>query len=91
MKIDYIVKEELWRSIPVYFVSFLVIGGAITGFSLPVPLSFTFWLALIPAALHFLFMVGYRRKENLTDPTVTNIIRHAFGSEKADGKETDEK
>ena len=88
MKIDYIVKEELMRSFVVYFFSFLVIGGAIMGFSLPLPLSYTFWLALIPAALHFLLMVRYRRKEHLTDPTITNIIRHALG---ADGAERDDK
>jgi peptidoglycan biosynthesis protein MviN/MurJ (putative lipid II flippase) len=35
-------------------------------------------LALIPTAVHFLVMVRYRRKENLTDPTITNIFRHAL-------------
>lgn len=82
MKIDNIKKEELWRSIPVYFVSFLVIGGIILALSLPLPLSYTFWLALIPTALHFLLMAGYRKKENLTDPIITNIVRHALGADR---------
>ena len=78
MKPDFIFKEELWRSIPEYFVSFLAIGVLILGGILPLPLSTTFLLALIPAAVHFLVMVRYRRMEKLTDPTITNILRHAL-------------
>lgn len=78
MKIDFIVREELWRSIPVYFVSFLAIGLLIPGGYLPLPLSSVFVLALIPTAAHVHVMVRYRRKGHLTDPTITNILGHAF-------------
>ncbi len=79
MKIDYIVKEELWRSIgAIYWISLLAIGLLILGGYLPVPLSYAFPLALIPTAAHFFIMVWYRRKEDLTDPTITNILRHAL-------------
>jgi uncharacterized protein (DUF983 family) len=83
MKTDFIVKEELMRAFVVYIVSFLVIGGAIMALSLPVPLSLTFWLALIPAALHFMILVKYRRQKHLTDPTITNIIRCAFSADES--------
>lgn len=78
MKIDSIVKEELWRSVAVYFISFIAVGILIMNEYLPVPLSYTFSLAVIPTAAHFFVMVWYRRKENLTDPTPTNILRHAL-------------
>ena len=83
MKIDFIVKEELMRAFVVYIVSFLVIGGAIMALPLPVPLSLTFWIALAPAALHFIVLVKYRRKEHLADPTITNIISHAFSADES--------
>ncbi len=78
MKIDYIIKEELWRSIAVYGGSFLIIGFLSVAGNLPVPLLYILLLALIPTAVHFLVMVRYRRKENLTDPTITNVFRHAL-------------
>ncbi|MDI6718867.1 MAG: hypothetical protein QMD46_04575 [Methanomicrobiales archaeon] len=57
MKIDYIVREELWRSVAVYGFSFIAIGLLIVSGYLPLPLSATFLLALIPTAAHFLVMV----------------------------------
>ena len=78
MKIDPIVKEELWRSVAVYWGSFLIIGFLTVAGNLPLPLSYILLLALIPTAVHFLVMVRYRRKENLTDPTITNVFRHAL-------------
>ena len=42
---------------------------------LPVPLSYTFPLALIPTVAHFLITVWYRRKENLADPNPISILR----------------
>jgi hypothetical protein len=57
------VEEELWRSVAVYFISFLAIGAldyeghiSIGGFA-------TFVLAFIVTAIHFKLMVGYRKKE----------------------------
>ena len=88
IKNDYIVKEEIWRSVPVYFASFLVIGILVMKTYLPLPLSSTFLLALVPAATHFLLMVWYRRKEHLTDPTITNILCHALRLEGHREKDT---
>ena len=82
MKIDFIFKEELWRSVPVYFISFLAIGLLVLRGYLPLPLSSLFLLALIPTIVHFLIMVWYRRKEHLTDPTITKILRHRLYPEK---------
>jgi hypothetical protein len=87
MKTDSIIREELWRSIAVYFISFLAIGALSVRGYLPLPPSSTFLLALIPTALHFLIMVQYRRKERLTDPTITNILRHALRQEENGGKD----
>ncbi|WAI01075.1 hypothetical protein [Methanogenium organophilum] len=88
MKIDYIIKEEMWRSVAVYFVSFLVIGILVVKGYLPLPLSSIFLLALVPTATHFLLMVWYRRKEHLADPTITNILRHALQLEGHGEKDT---
>lgn len=86
-KIDSIVKEEFWRSIgAVYWISFIIIGILIMNDYLPVPLSYTFPLALIPTVAHFLAMVWYRRKENLADPNPMSIFRHVLGS-KGQGEE----
>ena len=87
MKIDFIVKEEFWRSIgAVYWISFIIIGILIMNGYLPVPLSYTFPLALILTVAHFLVMVWYRRKENLADPNPISILRHVLGS-KGQGEE----
>jgi hypothetical protein len=87
MKIDSIVKEEFWRSIgAVYWISFIIIGILIMNGYLPVPLSYTFPLALILTVAHFLVMVWYRRKENLADPNPISILRHVLGS-KGQGEE----
>ena len=87
MEIDTIVKEEIWRSIgAVYWVSFLVIGYLTLNDYIPIPISYTFSLAVVPTVAHFLIMVWYRRKENLIDPNPVNILRHAIGL-REEGKE----
>lgn len=87
MEIDTIVKEEIWRSIgAVYWVSFLVIGYLALNDYIPIPISYTFSLAVVPTVAHFLIMVWYRRKENLIDPNPVNILRHAIGL-REEGKE----
>ncbi|MEA1894694.1 MAG: hypothetical protein U9N36_05740 [Euryarchaeota archaeon] len=62
MKMDYIIKEELWRSIAVYFFAFLGIGYLIMGGYLNVNISATFVLAFIVTIVHFLIKVWYRRR-----------------------------
>ena len=90
MKIDFIVKEELWRSIgAVYWISFLAIGFLNVSGYLPLPAVLLFPLALIPTVAHFLIMVWYRRKENLVDPNPASILRHALGSRRLSEKRMD--
>ena len=60
MKMDYIITEELWRSIAVYFFAFLGIGYLIMGGYLNVTISATFVLAFIVTIVHFLIKVWYR-------------------------------
>ena len=92
MKIDSIVKEELWRSIgAVYWVSFLTIGYLILSGYLPISISYAFSLALIPTVAHFLIMVWYRRKENLVDPNPASILRHALGSRRLSENRTEQR
>ncbi len=86
MKIDYIVKQELWRSIAVYWGSFLAIGILIVTGYLPVPVSYTFLLALIPTVAHFRIMVWYRRMDYLANPTIMNIIHHLRSEEHREEK-----
>ncbi len=81
MQIDYIVKEELWRSVgAVYWISFIFIGTLIMSGCLPISFAYLFFLALIPTAAHFFVVVWYRRKENLADPNPVSILRHALRS-----------
>ena len=88
MKRDPIVEEELWRSFPVYFVSFLAIGALdyagytqIGGFA-------TFVLAFVLTAIHFKLMVTYRKKEYLTNPSISSIIDHMLKRQKPEGRNT---
>lgn len=83
MTLDPILKEELWRSIVVYFISFLGIGTVIISARLPVDLGLTFPLALIPTCLHCWLMVWYRRKEHIADPSPISILDHALTIQKS--------
>lgn len=84
MKQDPIVQEELWRSVAVYFFSFLAIGAlnlkgyiAIEGLAI-------FLLAFLVTAAHFSFMVRYRKKEGLIDSSIFSILGHIFESDSTD-------
>lgn len=86
MKRDPIVEEELWRSVAVYFISFLIIGTldyegyiSIGGFG-------TFVWAFILTAIHFVLMVRYRKKEQLTDPSISSIIDYLLQPKKPEGR-----
>ncbi|WP_440945456.1 hypothetical protein ACSAZL_15145 [Methanosarcina sp. T3] len=88
MKRDHIVEEELWRSIPVYFVSFLAIGVlGYTGYVRIGGIS-TFVLAFIVTAIHFTLMVRYRKKEYLTDPSLSSVMDHMLKRQKPERKNT---
>lgn len=80
MNIDHIVKEELLRSFPVLFVSFLIIGLLNREGYIPLEMSRVFILALFVTAVHFFFMVWYRKKEQLLNPSIFSIIGYVFES-----------
>lgn len=58
---DYIVKEELLRSIAVYFYAFIGVGVLIKYGYIKTDLSATFLLALIVTFVHFAVQVCYRK------------------------------
>ena len=74
--IDYILEEELWRSIAVYPISFLGIcvldeSGVISISALSI-----FILAFFVTFAHVSFMVWYRRNEGLVSPSISLILDH---------------
>lgn len=88
MKRDPIVEEEIWRSVPVYFVSFLVVGSLnYTGY-IEIDGLETFFLAFVLTAVHFVLMVRYRKKEYLTDSSISSIIGHMLKRQKPERKNT---
>jgi Flp pilus assembly protein TadB len=80
MRIDHIVKEELLRSLAIYWILFLIIAISTVGGYLPLSTASAFPLAAILTAIYFGVMVWYRRKENLHDPNPISILRHALRS-----------
>ena len=86
MKLDPIVEEELLRSIPVYFVSFLAIGALNYIGYISIDGLVAFFLAFVLTAIHFVLMLRYRKKEYLTDPSISSIIDHMLKREKPEKK-----
>lgn len=80
MKIDYIAKEELLRSLPVYFFCFLIIGFLNMEGYISISGLGTFILALFFTAIHFSFMVWYRKKEQIDSNSIFFIIDHILSS-----------
>ncbi|AKB74131.1 hypothetical protein MSLAZ_0870 [Methanosarcina lacustris Z-7289] len=81
MKIDYIVKGELWRSIAVYFLFlFLIITLDHKGY-ISIDGLTTIILAFFFTVIVFSLLVWYRRKEQLLNPSIFLIINHIFESE----------
>jgi len=62
MKLDPIVKEALWRSVVVFFVSVFIVAIIIGTGPLPIPAFLLFPLALTIAAAYFSIMVWSGRK-----------------------------
>ncbi len=87
MKIDYIVKEELLRSLAIYWILFLIIAIPTVGGYLPLSTASAFPLAAILTAIYFCVMVWYRRNENLHDPNPISILHHGLRS----GEQREEK
>lgn len=78
MRINHIVKEELLRSLAIYWILFLIIAIPTVGGYLPLSTASAFPLAAILTAIYFCVMVWYRRKENLHDPNPISILHHAL-------------
>ncbi|MDD4568427.1 MAG: hypothetical protein PHU37_11045 [Methanoculleus chikugoensis] len=79
MEIDFIVKEELWRSTAVFWILVIITAFIITADYLPIPAFLLFPLPLAITAVIFCIVVWYRRKECLTDPNPVSILHHALG------------
>jgi len=62
MKLDPIVKEALWRSVVVFFVSIFIVAIIIGTALLPIPAFLLFPLALMITAVYFCVMVWSGRK-----------------------------
>ncbi|MGI5992192.1 MAG: hypothetical protein ACOX79_07370 [Methanosarcina sp.] len=89
MNIDYIVKEELLRSFPVLFFNFLIIGLLNREEYISIGMSGVLVLALLFTAIHFSFMVWYRKKEQIDNNSISFIINHIFGSRSNEEKTTE--
>lgn len=88
LKRDPIVEEELRRSVQIYFVSFLVVGSLNYTEYIQIDALEAFFLAFVITAIHFALMVRYRKKEYLTDPSISSIIDHLFERKKPERKNT---
>ncbi|WP_410507192.1 hypothetical protein RSJ42_10195 [Methanosarcina hadiensis] len=89
MKINHIVKGELWRSIAVYFLFlFLIITLDHKGYILIDGLT-TIILAFVFTMIIFSLLVWYRRKEQLLNPSIFSIINNIFESESYKEKTTE--
>jgi hypothetical protein len=86
MKIDSIVKEEIWRSLPIYFFSFLIIGYLNMNGYISIGELGVLILAFLVTFVHFSFMVWYRKKEQLFDPSISSIIDHILQSKPREEK-----
>lgn len=78
MRIDHIVKEELWRSLAIYWVLFLVIAIPTVGGYFPLSTASAFPLAALLTVIYFCVTVWYRRKEHLHDPNPISILHHVL-------------
>ena len=75
-------EEELWRSVAVYFISFLAVGALnYTGYISIGGLT-TFFLAFVLTVIHFKLMVKYRKKEYLINSSIFSIIDHMLQRQK---------
>ncbi|MDY0387975.1 MAG: hypothetical protein RBT65_12785 [Methanolobus sp.] len=73
---DHILKEELWRSIPVCFFSFLILALINESGYLAIDAILMFILAIIVTIAHVLLMVWYRKKEGLESSSIFFILDH---------------
>ena len=80
MKIDDIVKQELWRSIAIYFFFLLFFIYLYKKGYILIEAQTTFILAFFSTIIVFSLLVWYRKKEQLLNPSIFSIIGHVFES-----------
>ncbi|MFY9340327.1 MAG: hypothetical protein WAQ47_13255 [Methanosarcina flavescens] len=80
MKIDDIVKQELWRSIATYFCFLLFFIYLYEKGYILIEAQTTFILAFFFTIIDFSLLVWYRKKEQLLNPSIFSIIGHVFES-----------
>jgi len=78
MKIDSIVKQELLRSIAVYFFFFFLFNALYYKGYISIEPGIILILAFLVTIVHFWLMVWYRRKEQLLNPSIFVIIDYIF-------------
>ncbi|MGD9777706.1 MAG: hypothetical protein AB7U72_12480, partial [Methanosarcina sp.] len=80
MKIDDIVKQEIWRSIATYFFSLLFFIYLYKEGYILIEAQTTFILAFFFTIIIFSLLVWYRKKEQLLNSSISSIIIHIFES-----------
>ncbi|MGB9928437.1 MAG: hypothetical protein ACPK85_08540 [Methanosarcina sp.] len=86
MKIDSIVKQEMLRSIAVYFFFFFLFNALYYKGYISFEPGITLILAFLVTIVHFWLMVWYRRKEQLLNPSIFSIINYVLRSESYEEK-----
>jgi hypothetical protein len=86
MKIDSIAKQELLRSIAVYFFLFLLLNTLRYKGYISIEPEIALILAFLVTIAHFWVIVWYRRKEQLLNPSIFLIIGHVFQSKSYEEK-----
>lgn len=86
MKIYSIVKQELLRSIAVYFSFFFLFNALYYKGYISIEPGITLILAFLVTIVHFWLMVWYRRKEQLLNPSIFSIINYVLRSESYERK-----
>jgi hypothetical protein len=89
IRVDSILKEELMRSLLVYFFAFVIIGAYLMNYT-NISVKWAFFIAMIPAAVHVLAMVEYRRREQIHNPAITEIAGHLLKPRSAPEDEHEE-
>jgi hypothetical protein len=73
LKMDHVVKEELLRSIAVYFFALVGLSALLVKGSINVGLATYFLLAFAVTVVHFSIMVWYRKRKEHAVPSKTSL------------------
>ncbi|KUG20839.1 MAG: hypothetical protein KO206_00950 [Methanomicrobiaceae archaeon] len=84
--VDSILKEEVMRSIAVWFASFMAIGLSDMAGYVHVPGFWPFILAMVPTGIYVALMTRYRRREHLYSPYLPAIVSHMMKSRSTHGE-----